>query len=79
MMKSFFKKLAFVMALAMVVSLAAPADTASAAEEKKPLAIAYQEGSVITALNLAEVGDEEDLRFVYAPANWKELDIIWNT
>ena len=34
-MKSFFKKLAFVMALAMVVSLAAPAAQASAAEKKE--------------------------------------------
>ena len=32
MMKSFFKKLAFVMALAMVVTLAAPAGSALAAE-----------------------------------------------
>ena len=40
MMKSFFKKLAFVMALAMVVSLAAPAGTALAAN---PLRVVDQD------------------------------------
>jgi len=80
MMKSFFKKLAFVMALAMVVTLAAPAaKTAVAADEKKPLAIAYQEGARISALNLKNIGDEEDLRFLYAPTNYKELGVNWSS
>ena len=75
MMKSFFKKLAFVMALAMVVSMAAPAaTTASAAEEMK---IGYQNGAVITELNLTEVRSSEDLKAVGAPSNWKELGINW--
>ena len=75
MMKSFFKKLAFVMALAMVVSLAAPAaTTASAAEEMK---IAYQNGAVITELNLTEARSSEDLKAKDAPSNWKELGINW--
>ena len=79
-MKSFFKKLAFVMALAMVVSMAAPAaQKAVAAEDKKPLAIAYQEGAAIKTLNLKNVGDEEDLRFLYAPANYKELGVTWSS
>ena len=38
MMKSFFKKLAFVMALAMVVSTMAPAATAKAAAEPGAIA-----------------------------------------
>jgi len=79
MMKSFFKKLAFVMALAMVVSMVAPAAQTAVAAEKKPLAIAYQKGAVITALNLTEVGATEDLRFVYAPENWKELNPTWTS
>jgi len=79
-MKSFFKKLAFVMALAMVVTMAAPAaQKAVAAEDKKPLAIAYQEGAAIKTLNLKNVGDEEDLRFLYAPANYKELGVTWSS
>jgi len=79
MMKSFFKKLAFVMALAMVVSMVAPAAQTAVAAEDKALAIAYQKGAVITALNLTEVGATEDLRFVYAPANWKELGATWSS
>ena len=79
MMKSFFKKLAFVMALAMVVSMVAPAAQKAVAAEDKALAIAYQKGAVITALNLAEVGATEDLRFVYAPENWKELGATWTS
>ena len=77
MMKSFFKKLAFVMALAMVVSLAAPAaTTASAAEEMK---IAYQNGATITELNLTEARSSEDLKAVGAPSNWKELGMTWTS
>ena len=79
MMKSFFKKLAFVMALAMVVSMAAPAaTTASAASDLK---IAYQNGKGygITELNIAEVGATEDLKFLGAPSNWKELGATWTS
>ena len=68
MMKSFFKKLSLVMALAMVVSLVAPAGSAFAAEA----GIAYQDKkTAIEAIN-AEVGGEVvDLCFLGAPADWK--------
>ncbi len=80
MMKSFFKKLAFVMALAMVVSAMAPAATASAAEEVKPLGIVAQKDDTWTVLETdkAEVGAEDlDYRYKGAPANYKELDPTW--
>ena len=74
MMKSFFKKLAFVMALAMVVSLAAPA--AAKAVAANELKIAYQNGSAISEVNLAKVGDTEDLKFTGAP-DYKEAGFEW--
>ncbi|MBO5178403.1 MAG: Ig-like domain-containing protein [Lachnospiraceae bacterium] len=68
MMKSFFKKLSLVMALAMVVSLVAPAGSAFAAEA----GIAHQgTKTVVTAVNV-EVGEEvADFCFLGAPADWK--------
>ena len=68
MMKSFFKKLSLVMALAMVVSLVAPAGSAFAAEA----GIALQgTKEVVTEANV-EVGAEVvDFCFLGAPADWK--------
>ena len=74
MMKSFFKKLAFVMALAMVVSLAAPA--AAKAVAANELKIAYQNGSAITELNIAKVGNVEDLKFLGAKT-WE--NVVWTS
>jgi hypothetical protein len=69
MMKSFFKKLAVVMALAMVVTAAAPAGKAALAAG---LYVAFQnEKTAITELEL-EIGAKEDLCFKNAPTNWKE-------
>ncbi|MBR6643150.1 MAG: hypothetical protein IKL28_05785, partial [Lachnospiraceae bacterium] len=75
-MKSFFKKLAFVMALAMVVSMAAPAAKVAVAADKA-LAVTYQNENhySINEVNLANVGDKEDLKFLWAPSNWKELGV----
>jgi signal peptidase I len=80
MMKSFFKKLAFVMALAMVVTMAAPAAQKAVAADKA-LAVTYQNEKTysISELNLANVGDTEDLKFLWAPSNWKELGVKWSS
>lgn len=79
MMKSFFKKLAFMMALAMVISLAAPAAQASAAEAKK-FTYAYQKGGKVTSLRM-EVEDEVDLCFkgVKDYANYAKEDFDWRS
>jgi len=76
MMKSFFKKLAFVMALAMVVTLAAPAAQASAADA---LGIVLQNDNTWTVKETGEVavGATVDYRYKGAPANYKELDPTW--
>jgi hypothetical protein len=67
MMKSFFKKLAFVMALAMVVSLVAPAGSAFAAES----GIALQgTKEVVTTYEVTE-GYTKDFCFLGAPKDWK--------
>ncbi|MBR6642110.1 MAG: Ig-like domain-containing protein, partial [Lachnospiraceae bacterium] len=80
MMKSFFKKLAFVMALAMVVTMAAPAAQKAVAADKD-LAVTYQNENhySINEVNLANVGDKEDLKFLWAPSNWKELGVKWTS
>ena len=76
MMKSFFKKLAFVMALAMVVSLAAPAGSALAADYS--LNVTVQGTKVaIKEYNLAKVGDTVDFQFWKAPSNWAD-DYEWD-
>ena len=68
MMKSFFKKLSLVMALAMVVSLVAPAGSAFAAEA----GIALQgTKTVVDAIDVEVGGDVVDLCFLGAPADWK--------
>ena len=73
-MKSFFKKLAFVMAMAMVVSLAAPA----AANAATALYAALQNGTEpVTSLKMT-LGDEDiDLRFMGAPTGWRDLERGW--
>ena len=78
MMKSFFKKLAFVMALAMVVTLAAPAATASAADA---LGIVLQDDATWTVLEKDELAVDAtvDYRYKGAPKNFKELDPTWSS
>ncbi len=72
-MKSFFKKLAFVMALAMVVTMAAPA----AANAATKIDIYYQDGNTaVTEFGLS-VGEEKDLKFVGAPTGWRDLEYGW--
>ena len=68
MMKSFFKKLSLVMALAMVVSMMAPAGSAFA----DVAGIAVQgTKEVITEYNV-EIGENvADFCFLGAPADWK--------
>ncbi|MBP3578753.1 MAG: Ig-like domain-containing protein [Lachnospiraceae bacterium] len=68
MMKSFFKKLAFVMALAMVVSMVAPAGDAFAATT----GIALQNtDTIVTEFPVEKVGATVDFCFKGAPADWK--------
>ncbi len=74
MMKSFFKKLSLVMALAMVVSMMAPAASASAAVNS----IALKDKTPV-ATHALEVGAEEDYCFLGAPKNWKELGWKWTS
>jgi len=71
MMKSFFKKLSLVMALAMVVSMMAPAASAFAAD----LIIAGQEEAKADAKESysVEVGKEVDFKFYGAAAGWQDL------
>jgi len=68
MMKSFFKKLAFVMALAMVVSAAAPAASASAAVSGVSL---QGTKTIVDTYELAKVGATVDFSFQGAPKDWK--------
>jgi len=79
MMKSFFKKLALVMAFAMVVSLAAPAAQAFAADE---LGIALQTATskdeVKKADNVA-VDATVDYKYYGAPKNYLDLDPTWTS
>jgi hypothetical protein len=68
MMKSFFKKLSLVMALAMVVSLVAPAGSAFAATA----GIALQgTTTTVDAIDVEVGGEVVDLCFLGAPADWK--------
>ena len=68
MMKSFFKKLSLVMALAMVVSMMAPAGSAFAAEA----GIALQGTKEVVTEYSVEIGAEVvDFCFLGAPADWK--------
>ena len=79
MMKSFFKKLAFVMALAMVVATMAPAATASAAEA---LGIVAQNDDTWTVLESDEVelGVEGlDYKYKNAPSDYAKLSPEWDS
>ena len=66
-MKSFFKKLAFVMALAMVVSMVAPAGSALAAET----GVSLQGTKTIVETYELEKGATVDFSFQGAPKDWK--------
>ena len=68
MMKSFFKKLAFVMALAMVVSMVAPAGSALAAETGVSL---QGTKTIVETWELDKVGATVDFSFQGAPKDWK--------
>ncbi len=72
-MKSFFKKLAFVMALAMVVSLAAPA----AANAATTLVAALQGTTAKVESLTLTTGEEIDLCFIGAPQGWRNLERGW--
>ncbi len=67
-MKSFFKKLAFVMALAMVVSMVAPAGSALAAETGVSL---QGTKTIVETWELDKVGATVDFSFQGAPKDWK--------
>ena len=76
-MKSFFKKLAFVMALAMVVSLAAPA---AAKADTLPLYLAYQdETDEIKVHKMTAIGETVDFCFKGAQTGWRELKRGWDS
>lgn len=78
-MKSFFKKLAFVMALAMVVTMAAPAAQASAADA---LGIALQDAkSDAEVIETYNVGVQElvDFKYYGAPKNYLDLKPTWDS
>lgn len=75
-MKSFFKKLSFVMALAMVVTLAAPA--AKSALAATEFTYAEQEtGKKVTSLNM-KVGEKVDLKFV-GVKDYKNFTLNWQS
>ena len=78
MMKSFFKKLAFVMALAMVVSTAAPAGAAFAANAGIALQTAKSDAEILESDNIA-VDAKVDYKFYGAPANWKKMGLKWTS
>ena len=75
MMKSFFKKLAFVMALAMVVTLAAPA--AQSAYAATEFTYAYQNAGAVDTLYM-EAGDEVDLCFK-GVMDYKNYTLEWKS
>ncbi|MBO5352282.1 MAG: Ig-like domain-containing protein [Lachnospiraceae bacterium] len=80
MMKSFFKKLSLTMALAMVVTTAAPAAQASAAEAS--LGIALQEAtSKDEVKSIFSVGVDKtvDLKYYGAPKNFAKLNPTWTS
>ncbi len=75
MMKSFFKKLAFVMALAMVVTTAAPA--ALSAYAATEFTYAYQNAGAVDTLYM-KAGDEVDLCFK-GVKDYKNYDLQWKS
>ena len=78
MMKSFFKKLAFVMALAMVVSMVTPAGAVFAADAAGiALQTAKSDAEILESDNIA-VGATVDYKF-YGCANWKTRGLKWTS
>ena len=80
MMKSFFKKLSLTMALAMVVTTAAPAAQASAAEASLGIALqnAASKEEVKSTFSVG-VDATVDLKYYGAPKNYKELNPTWTS
>lgn len=81
-MKSFFKKLAFIMALAMVVSLAAPAAQSAFAATEFTYAEQKEDGSwagtgKVTALTM-KAGEKVDLGFV-GVKDYKNYTLKWES
>lgn len=78
-MKSFTKKLAFVMALAMVVTLAAPV----AANTYAATTIKYAEQNAAETDTQASVklfvGGKIDMKFIGAPSNWESIFNGWKS
>ncbi len=80
MMKSFFKKLAFVMALAMVVTTAAPAAQASAAGEMGIALQGADSKSEVIASYEMKVGDEPvDFKYYGAPKDYLKQNPTWSS
>ena len=79
MMKSFFKKLSLTMALAMVVTTAAPAAQASAAGEMGIALQTAKSKSEVMAECTVKVGDTVDFKYYGAPKNFKELNPTWTS
>lgn len=79
-MRSFTKKLAFVMALAMVVTLATPAIAQVSAATTVLYADqnAKSEAEAVTSITLT-VGENKDMKFLGAPANWRDLFNGWTS
>ena len=75
MMKSFFKKLSLVMALAMVVSMMAPAGSAFAAEAGVSI---QGTKTIVETYELEKVGATVDFSFQGAPSDWKKT-FEWTT
>lgn len=74
-MKSFFKKLAFVMAMAMVVTLAAPA--AANADGLEPLVLSVN-GVASTEETIA-MDETVDFGFLGAKDGWRDLIVGWKS
>lgn len=77
MMRGFVKKLAFTMALSMVVTTAAPAGSAFAAKE---FTYAHQKDATKKAVTelFMEAGDEVDLRFI-GVSDYKNYTLEWKS
>lgn len=74
-MKRFSKRTAFMMALAMVLALAAPA--AQNAYAATAFTYAYQTGGAVSALNM-KAGESVDLKFI-GVKDYKNYSLKWNS
>ncbi len=80
MMKSFFKKLSFVMALAMVVTTAAPAAQASAAGEMGIALQSAKSKSEVIAEYTMKVGEAAvDFKYYGAPKDYLKQNPTWTS